>query len=321
MSSQASPARRRKGKKQRAEAAQTSIAQPTASGVATATAPRHNPWHLGLNWPIVLWIGAIHVGALAAPFFVTPGAVALTILLWWLTGGIGVCLGYHRYLTHGSFQTYAPVRYLLGLVGGLSGEGSAIDWVAHHRKHHAFSDKDGDPHSPHDGGLWSHILWLFPNFGRRHHDELVTRYAPDLVRDPGFRWLDALFLPSHFAMGAGLLAAGWLGWDWYTGMAFLVWGMFVRLVLVLHATWFVNSATHMWGYRNYATTDDSRNLWWVAVLTFGEGWHNNHHAYQRMARYGHRWWEVDVTYMTILAMEKLGLAWHVIKDVPRHRPE
>src|SRR5205085_916653 len=135
----------------------------------------------------------------------------------------------------------------------------------------------------------------------------------------GMKFLDIMFLPSHFLLGSLLYAAGYFGWDAYTGASFVVWGMFVRLVGVLHVTWFVNSASHIWGYRNYETTDNSRNLWWVGLLAYGEGWHNNHHAFQRMARHGHKWWEFDMTYLTILFMEKLGLAWDVVHDVPARR--
>jgi fatty-acid desaturase len=276
-------------------------------------------WQNGLDWPVVIWIVVVHVGLLAAPFYFTWKAVSLMAVLHWLTGGVGVCLGYHRHLTHGSFSTYRPIRFLLAMLGGLSGEGSAVTWVANHRKHHAFSDQEGDPHSPHDGGLWSHMFWFMPNFGQKHQAELIHRYAPDLADDRAILWLHKMFLPSHLAMGLALLAVGWLGWDLHTGISFLVWGMFVRLVGVLHVTWFVNSASHMWGYRNYETTDDSRNLWWVGLLAYGEGWHNNHHAFQRMARHGHKWWEFDATYLTILAMEKLGLAWDVVHDVPARR--
>lgn len=278
-----------------------------------------NRWQNGLDWPVVIWIAAVHVGLLAAPFFFTWKAVAVMAFLHWLTGGIGVCLGYHRQLTHGSFSTYRPVRYLLALLGGLSGEGSALTWVANHRKHHVFSDQEGDPHSPRDGGLWSHMLWFMPNFGSKHSAELHRRYAPDLVKDRGMARLHAMFLPSHLLMAGLLFAIGYFGWDAYTGASFVAWGMFVRLVGVLHVTWFVNSASHIWGYRNYETSDDSRNLWWVGLLAYGEGWHNNHHAFQRMARHGHKWWELDVTYLTILAMEKLGLAWDVVHDVPARR--
>jgi stearoyl-CoA desaturase (delta-9 desaturase) len=126
------------------------------------------------------------------------------------------------------------------------------------------------------------------------------------------RMLNRTFLLWHLGLGVILFCLGWLPWDPYTGASFVVYGMFVRLVYVLHITWLVNSASHMWGYRNYETRDDSRNLWWVGLLAFGEGWHNNHHAWQRAARHGHRWWELDVTYMTIAIMRRLGLAWNVV---------
>lgn len=313
------------------------LAEDTTIGVAAPHAPaphgknrqqkaarsagpnaQRDPWANGVDWPGLIWISAVHLGALAAPFYFTWKALAIFAVLSLVTG-VGVTLGYHRLLTHGSFTTYKPVRWLLAFLGGLSGEGSAITWVANHRKHHMFSDQEGDPHSPRDGGLWSHVIWLFPNLGRKGHDELTARYAPDLVKDRVMHLLHQLFLPIHIGTGLLLLTIGWLGWDLYTGLSFLVWGTFVRMVYVYHITWFVNSATHMWGYRNYHTTDDSRNLWWVGLLAFGEGWHNNHHAFQRMARHGHKWWEFDITYLTILAMEKLGLAWDVVHDVPARR--
>jgi len=147
----------------------------------------------------------------------------------------------------------------------------------------------------------------------------MNRFAPDLLKDKGMVMLHKMFLPIHFVTGFLMYGAGyWLGGQ-NMAISFVLWGMFVRLVYVLHITWFVNSATHMWGYRNYTTTDDSRNLWWVGVLAFGEGWHNNHHAYQRMAKHGHRWWEFDVTYMQIRVLEKLGLIWNVVHDVPNRK--
>ena len=276
-------------------------------------------WHKGVFWPVVAWIALVHVGAVAALFFFTWKALLLALFMYWLTASIGVCMGYHRYLTHNSFNTSRPVRALLGLIGGLSGQGSAITWIADHRKHHAFSDHDGDPHSPRSGGFWSHMLWLVPDYGLKHHHDIETRYASDLLRDPTMRALHSMFLPALIASGAIMLAVGWLGWDLYTGISFVMWGMFVRMAWVLHVTWFVNSATHMWGYRTYETTDNSRNLWWVGLLAYGEGWHNNHHAFQRMARHGHRWWEIDVTYWSILALEKLGLIWDVVHDVPARK--
>jgi stearoyl-CoA desaturase (delta-9 desaturase) len=276
-----------------------------------------NRWQTGLDWAIAGWIGIVHVGALAAPFFFDWKAVGVAAFLAWFSGSIGICMGYHRQLTHLSFSTYRPIRWLLAMIGGLAGEGSAITWVANHRKHHVHSDKDGDPHSPRDGKWWSHMFWFLPAFGGEYYRTLTERYAPDLTRDPVMRFLHYAFLPLQILLGGVLLAIGWSFWDWQTGVAFLVWGMFARLIYVLHVTWFVNSASHIWGYRNYETSDNSRNLWWVGILAFGEGWHNNHHAFQRMARQGHKWWEIDTTYWVICLMEKVGLAWDVVHEIPR----
>ena len=169
---------------------------------------------------------------------------------------------------------------------------------------------------------WSHMLWFMPNFGRKWHADMGRHYAPDLVKDPVIRFLDKTFLVWFFVLAGVLWTIGYLGWNAYTGWSFVVWGMFVRMVWVYHITWAVNSATHMWGYRNYETTDDSKNLWWVGLLAWGEGWHNNHHAYQRMARHGHKWWEFDMTYYSIWLLEKMGLAWNVVHKVPAwQKPE
>ncbi len=266
----------------------------------------------GLDPAVVIWLGLIHLSILAAPFCFSWSGLALCIVFHWITGGIGVCLGYHRTLTHSSIKTPNWVRYTLAAIGGLSGEGSALHWTANHRMHHAHSDQPGDPHSPHEGPWWSHILWTTFLRTPEEIEELHSRWIPDLKDDKGLRFLDAMFLPNHIALGLIMGAAGYAigGWPMFT--SFIVWGMFVRLFFVLHSTWFVNSASHMWGYRNYETTDDSRNNWWVALITYGEGWHNNHHAYPRMARHGHRWWEVDMTFLTIKLMEKCGLAWDVV---------
>jgi stearoyl-CoA desaturase (delta-9 desaturase) len=269
-------------------------------------------WRTELNWAVVGWIAILHLGVLAAPFFFSWEAVALTFLLHWITGGLGICLGFHRLLTHWSFQTYRPIKWLFCLVGGLAGEGSVIDWVANHRKHHAHSDQDGDPHSPHDGPWWSHIFWLAFMQKAKAHEEHVNRWSPDLLKDPVVRFIGSMFLPSQFLFAAILGTIGYLYGGWFMCASFVTWGMFVRLCFVLHSTWFVNSASHMWGYKNYETTDDSRNNWWVALLTYGEGWHNNHHAYPRMAPHGHKWWEIDVTFLTIRAMQAVGLAWDVV---------
>ena len=274
---------------------------------------RKHRWTNGLDWPAVLWIGVVHVCALAAPFFFTWKALGIFLLLSWITGGLGICLGYHRLLAHGSFQTYRFLRRLIALCGALAGEGPPITWVAVHRKHHLNSDAVGDPHSPHDGAWWSHVLWLFPRPRDPDWQQMIHLYGRDLSQDGFMRLLDKTYLLWHFALGAVLLSAGWIGWNFYTGMSFLLWGVFLRLVWVMHVTWLVNSASHIWGYKNYEIDDNSRNLWWVGLLAYGEGWHNNHHAFPSSARHGHRWWEIDVTYMEIRLLERLGLAWHVIR--------
>jgi len=284
-------------------------ASPKGSAARGQVEPPDRPPY---NWPVIGWIGFMHVAALAAPWFFTWQGVVLALVLHWFTGGVGVCLGFHRMLTHGSFQTYRPLRYLLAVIGGLAGEGSAVDWVAAHRKHHALSDQEGDPHSPRDGAWWSHVLWLGRSFYGTGDGNFARRWAPDLANDAFMRRVGQLAIPIHFVFGFVLFLLGYLADGAFLGWSLVVWGMFLRFVFVLHSTWFVNSASHIWGYRNYETTDNSRNNWWVALLTYGEGWHNNHHAYPRMARHGHRWWEIDITFATIRLLQRLGLAWNVV---------
>jgi stearoyl-CoA desaturase (delta-9 desaturase) len=284
--------------------------------MAMAGQPPAGRWSGGIDWPTFLWMAAIHLGALAAPLWFTWKSALMSVVLIWVCGCLGVCLGYHRLLTHGSFKTFRPVRWFFAWLGSMAGEGPPITWVVNHRKHHQYSDQEGDPHSPKDGGLWSHMLWFFPRVPQAEWSRLKARYAPDLLKDPVMRFINGGFLFWHLATGAAFLAVGWTVWDLRTGISLLLFGMFVRLVCVYHITWLVNSATHIWGYRNYVTTDNSRNLWWVGLLAFGEGWHNNHHAYQRSARHGHRWWEFDMTYLVIRGMERLGLAWDVVRNYP-----
>jgi fatty-acid desaturase len=293
---------------------QHELSVPSQPAVAEGRYPE------GYDWNSIIWLSLMHVGALAAFFTFSWQGLVLAIGLHWLTGGIGVCLGYHRLFTHRSFSTYAPVRWMIAIFGALSGEGAVIDWVANHRKHHALSDKDGDPHSPHDGPWWSHMLWLARGMKAETRKAHVSRWAPDLQKDASLRFISAAFLLWQFLFAGLVYAAGYALGGTSMAISFLVWGIFVRLVFVLHSTWFVNSASHMWGYRNYETTDDSRNNWWVALITYGEGWHNNHHAYPTMARHGHRWWEVDLTFATIRLMQFCGLAWDV-KTVRGHKVE
>lgn len=284
---------------------------PDAASFAKPTLP---------NWFSRCWIVLLHLGALSSPFFFDWRAVLAMFVLGWVTGAVGICLGYHRLFTHRSFRTYRPVRWLIAWLGTLAGQGPLIDWVATHRKHHARSDRDGDPHSPEDGAWWSHMLWLMWTNGPKERGAEYRRWAPDLMKDPVLRLIDRMYLVSHFLLGAALFGVGyWVG-GLHTALAALSWGMFFRLVYVLHSTWFVNSAGHMWGYRNYATRDNSRNLWWVALLAYGEGWHNNHHAYPAMARHGHRWWEFDATFQLIRILAWLGLAWNLV-DGQHKKPD
>jgi stearoyl-CoA desaturase (delta-9 desaturase) len=262
-----------------------------------------------IAWPPLLWIGALHVGALLAfnPNYFTWQALAVCIFLHWVSGGIGICMTYHRLLTHRSFAVRPKwLEYALTILGCTASEGGAIHWVADHRRHHAHSDEETDVHSPVHGGFgWAHMFWwMTPDITSIHTPAYHARWAPDLVKDPVHVWLDRNFIIFPLALAGLLYAIG--------GMPFLVWGFFVRSVLVLHTTWLVNSATHVWGYRSHETRDSSTNLWWVALLTYGEGWHNNHHAFQTSARHGLRWWEVDMTYIAIKLMSWVGMA-HSIK--------
>jgi len=263
------------------------------------------------------WIAVIHLGLLAIPFTFSWTGLAMTFGLHWLTGGIGICLGYHRLFTHSAFATYKPVRWAIALIGTLAGEGPVTSWVADHRKHHALSDKEGDPHSPQDGAWWSHMLWISRHKSPEVYKKHVTKWAPDIYKDPVLRFIGNSFLPAHFILTAIIAAIGYATGGVLFAASLVVYGVFLRIAFVLHSTWLVNSASHMWGYVNYKTTDDSKNNWMVAAVTYGEGWHNNHHAYPRMANHGHRWWEFDITYNTIRLMKLCGLAWDVV-DYKKH---
>ena len=288
------------------------VSKQTLQQTAISPGSEHSRWWQRLGWPAVLWITFVHLGALAAPFCYTWAGLWLTVILSCVTGGLGICIGFHRLLTHASFETYRPIRCFFALCGTLSGEGPPIMWVAAHRKHHRFSDQEHDPHSPKDGRWWSHMLWMFPHYGSTYWAQTYRQYAPDLLKDPFLRMLDRTYLWWQLGAGIVLFGLGWVYQDVMLGVSFLVYGMFLRMIYVLHVTWAVNSASHIWGYRNYKTRDNSRNLWWVGLLAYGEGWHNNHHAFQRAAQHGHRWWEIDVSYWVICIMRFFGLAWNVV---------
>jgi stearoyl-CoA desaturase (delta-9 desaturase) len=227
-------------------------------------------------------------------------AVAVALVLRWVSGSLGVGMGFHRLLTHRGYKTPKWVEYFLTVCGLLSMEGGSINWVVTHRIHHAYTDQPGDPHTPRDGRWWSHMGWILSGTAQQHGNEVNWRYAPDLMRDPVHIWLNRLYFVPLIICGLLLLAFG--GWS------YLMVGVFLRVAMGLHFTWLVNSATHIWGTRRFATTDLSTNNWWVALLSFGEGWHNNHHAHPRAARHGLFWYEVDMSWWGIRALQFLGLA-------------
>lgn len=253
------------------------------------------------RWSVVFF-AAVHGVALLAPWFFSWPALGITIFLHWLFGSIGVCLGYHRLLSHRSFKVPRWLEYTIAVIGALSLQGGPIFWVAGHRLHHAYTeDEDKDPYSARRGFWWSHMLWIFYPKPEFFEYEQYKRYAPDLARDPFYRWLNRYFLALQLPLGVLLYGLG--GWS------FVIYGVFVRIVLLWHSTWLINSATHLWGgYRTFSTEDTTRNLWWAALLTYGEGWHNNHHAYPNVAKCGWRVWELDVTWWAIQTLQMLGLA-------------
>ena len=265
---------------------------------------RHN-----IDWASLIWITAMHIGAIAAPFFFTWTALGVAVFLHWMTLSIGICLGYHRFLSHKSMRLRAPVEFFTTLCGVLSGEGTPLAWSATHRLHHQQSDKIGDPHSPLDGPWWSHIFWLFAKRTPEEQELLYSRYVPELKDRKVLRMFERTYGLWLFGTGFVLFAIG--GWP------MLLWGLCARMTYAYHSTWLVNSATHLWGYRNYDTRDESRNLWWVALVSYGEGWHNNHHAHPSNARAGHRWWEIDPTYWIIKGLKATGLAYDVKDAIPQ----
>jgi stearoyl-CoA desaturase (delta-9 desaturase) len=248
-------------------------------------------------------MAAFHILAVAALFMFTLKALCAAAVLWVFAINMGIGMGYHRLLTHRGYRTPKWIEYFLAICGTLSLEGGPIFWVATHRVHHQLTDRPGDPHTPHDGGWWAHAGWILSGDALHQETALMARYAPDLSKDRFLVLLSKYHYVPLTLVGLGLLA--WGGWPC------VMWGIFLRVTLGLHATWLVNSATHMWGSKRFATRDESRNNWWVALLTGGEGWHNNHHAHPVSARHGLAWYEFDPNYYGIWLLQKLGLAKNV----------
>ena len=275
------------------------------------------------------FLGLIVAATLLWDGFLDARDVAIFALMYALTA-VGVTVGFHRLLTHRAFRTRAWLRYTLAVLGSMSLQGPVIDWVADHRKHHTFTDEEGDPHSPHAGagagfpgmvkGLWhAHTGWLFETHGQASS----KRFARDLLEDPKMRAinrsfpliaLSSLLLPFllGLALGGGALVAG---------LSALLWGGLVRIFIVHHITWSINSICHFFGRRRFDTDDHSTNVFWLALPSLGEAWHHNHHAFPQSACHGLRWYEIDPSGWLILALARLGLAWDVVRVTPEHARE
>jgi stearoyl-CoA desaturase (delta-9 desaturase) len=283
---------------------------------------------VNLGAVVVPFLAAVAAIALLWNRLVTPSDLAIMAAMYLLTA-LGVTVGFHRLLTHRSFQTSKPFEYAFAIAASMAVEGPVIGWVADHRKHHAHTDAEGDPHSPHVGhaagvrgvlaGLWhAHVGWLLVDQGRAEH----RRYAADLCDDPGMRLISRWF-PALVVLGLAIPAlAGYLVTGTVLGAATgLLWGGLVRIFFVHHVTWSINSVCHFTGSRRFEVDDHSTNVFWLALPTMGESWHHNHHAFPRSARHGLRWWELDVSALVIATMEKLGLAWNVIRIAPERQAQ
>jgi fatty-acid desaturase len=254
-------------------------------------------------WSITAFFIALHILAFAAFFFFSWKGLILAVIFYWVGGSLGIGMGYHRLLTHRGFKTPKWVEYFLTTCGTLAIEGGPIAWVATHRVHHQNTDKEGDPHSPIDGGFFAHMGWIITGKAMHARAEELLPFVPDLRKDKYYLWVSKYhWVPPVILAVIIYFAFGWSA---------LLWAVFLRTVVGLHSTWFVNSATHMWGSQRFLTGDSSTNSFWVAMLTFGEGWHNNHHASPQAARHGITWYEIDINWYGICALEALGLAWDI----------
>jgi sn-2 palmitoyl-lipid 9-desaturase len=276
------------------------LTRPVASSDAPASEPPK------LSWTNVAFFSTMHALALLAPWCFSWSALGVMIGLHWLFGSIGICLGYHRLLTHRSLQVPKWLEYGLATVGAMALQGGPLFWVSGHRQHHLHTeDPDKDPYAASRGFWWSHMLWIL--YPRAEFFELdhYRKFAPDLARDRYYNWLDRYFLLLQIPVGLVLYTFG--GWS------FVIYGVFLRAVVLWHSTWLINSASHLRGDRLFEVPDGSRNLWWAALLTYGEGWHNNHHAYPNVAKAGLKWWQLDMTWWAIRGLEIAGLAKRIVR--------
>jgi len=267
--------------------------------IDTANTSTTNTSSPGWNYTNLFWISLIHIAALAALAFFSWGGFIIAMIGVFVLAPLGINVGYHRLLTHKAFVAPNWVRYSLATIGTMIGAGPPVHWAAMHRVHHRFSDTELDPHDSTRGFWYSHVLHLFVKDAHESGNDHLSTYAPDLMKEPYLvflnrygTWMAVAVLPVLYIIG---------GWSW------LLWGGFFRTAVTWNFMWLVNSASHMWGYRNYETKDRTVNCWWVGILAAGEGWHNNHHAQPTCAAHGHRWWEFDLSFQFIRLFEMLGL--------------
>ena len=253
-----------------------------------------------INWKNLFIVITFHLLSIPALFFFSWKNFAVMMIGNWIVGSLGVGLGYHRLLTHRSFKAPKWLEYTLTAFGTMSMQDAPDKWVATHRMHHAFTETDKDPHSTRPGFWWAHMGWVVLGTAQDHDEATFKRFIPDLLKDKFHVLLAKYYLVPIVLSGFLLYAVG--GWS------MVLWGVFVRVVVGWHTTWFVNSLAHIFGKRSFDTNDDSTNNWFVAILTFGEGWHNNHHAYPTSARHGLKWYQFDMNWLTIRLFEKLGWA-------------
>ncbi|MGQ0541821.1 MAG: acyl-CoA desaturase [Blastocatellia bacterium] len=253
-----------------------------------------------INWKNVVIITSFHLLSIPAFFTFSWQNLAALLIGNWIVGSLGVGLGWHRLLTHRSFKAPKWLEYILTILGTMSVQDSPDKWVATHRIHHAFVETDKDPHSTRPGFWWAQIGWIVWGTAQDHDKKTLQRYVPDLLKDRGQVLISRFYYLPIILSAFILFAIG--GWT------MVVWGVVARVVVGWHTTWFVNSLSHLYGSRPHETSDDSTNNWFVALLTFGEGWHNNHHAFPTSARHGLRWYQFDMNWIAIRIFEKLGWA-------------
>ena len=265
-----------------------------------------------LNWGSLFWVSLMHLGALFSLFYVSLPNIISLVVLYFLTGCIGITMTYHRMIAHRSFVTPKWFERICATFGALAMQGGPIKWTGIHRQHHSAPDTDKDPHSSRGGFFYCHVGWTMRHRDQFDSPDRLRKFSREVTTDPYYRWLDTIAgqLIPQIVLSLILYAIG--------GFSMVLWGVCLRMVLVYHATWCVNSATHFFGYRNYNIDDYSRNTWWVALITFGEGWHNNHHAIQHVAEAGHKWWEFDATMIVIRCLKAMGIATKIksLKDLP-----